>query len=259
MSCSKKAIDLSPSFTDQELHIAAALQQYLLPKPPAQLDNFEIEAYYRPANYLTGDCYDFVNLPKAEIGLFIADVSGKSLPAALIMTSTLTLFRSLAQLHSSPSNLLKELNHKLKPYLLQNFFVTACYAILKPKTRTLTLARAGHEAPLHSHASIVTPLRSPGIALGIDKGARFDSLITDSDVSLQSGDSVTFYTDGVNETLDLNNEEFGMERLKQTIQEAHAQKSGAQFILNTIVKTLDNYRNTAVLSDDLTLFTLYVR
>lgn len=259
MPCTKKDADLSPHFTDQELHLAMALQQHLLPKAPPQLANFEIASHYHPAHYLTGDCYDFVTLPNNEFGLFIADVSGKSLPAALIMTLSLTLFRCLAPLHSSPSTLLKELNHKLQPYLTQNFFVTACYAILKPQTHTLTLARAGHETPLHFHNSTVTPLRSPGMALGIDKGSRFDSLITNSDVSLQSGDSVTFYTDGVNETLDLNNEEFGMERLKQTIQTAHLQKSGAPFLLNTIVKTLDNYRNTAIPSDDLTLITLYVR
>ena len=253
MDCSQKAIS-SSFFSDQELRLAIAFQQHLLPSPP-QLQGFEIATYSRPAHYLTGDFYDFVSLSNSCLGLLIGDASGKSLPASLLMTFTLSLFRSLAPHYHSPSALLKELNRQLHPGLSNNLFVTACYGILNLDNCTLTLARAGHEPPFHCGHSKVQILRSPGMALGIDKGPRFDSLITDSEISLKSGDTVTFFTDGVNEAMDLTNEEFSMERLKQTLEKANPQ--GAKALLDTILKTLDNYRNSAPQSDDVTLITLY--
>ena len=249
----------SPSyFTDHEVHLAIALQQHLLPQPPAQYQGCEIAVHCQPARYLTGDFYDFITLPDSSLGIFIADVAGKSLPASLIMTQTLTLFRFLAPHYQSASALLKELNRRLQPNLSHNLFVTACYSILNVEHHTLTVARAGHETPLHYQQGNVTTLRPSGMALGIDKGERFDNLMAENNVSLQSGDSVIFFTDGLNETLDLNNEEFGMERLKQAIQENAKPVAGAKPLLDGILKTLHDYRGPTLPTDDLTLITLYV-
>lgn len=254
----------SSPFSEKDVSRAIALQKHLLPKIPSNLPHFELATIYQPAQYLSGDFYDFQLLSHQRLGIFIADVAGKGLPASLVMTLALTHFRYLAPSYSSPAELLKEMNRRLTSDCYDNLFVTACYAIIDCEKLHLTLARAGHEVPLHyqsAHATI-TPLQSPGMALGIDKGDRFDKLITDSVIPLQSGDSVTFFTDGVNETQNSNEEEFGMDRIKQAIK--NTEKSGpstsrAQFLLGNLTREIEEFRGSATPVDDLTLITLYVK
>jgi sigma-B regulation protein RsbU (phosphoserine phosphatase) len=254
----------SSPFSEKDVSRAIALQKHLLPKTPSNLSHFELATIYQPAQYLSGDFYDFHSFSNQRLGILIADVAGKGLPAALVMTLALTHFRYLAPSYTSPAELLKEMNQRLSNDCYDNLFVTACYAIIDFEERRLTLARAGHEVPLHyqhANASII-PLHAPGMALGIDKGDRFDKLIADSVIPLQSGDSVTFFTDGVNETQNSNEEEFGMDRIKQLI--ASLEKSGprtnrAQFLLANLMQEIEQFRGSATPVDDLTLITLYVK
>ncbi|MBX7156860.1 MAG: serine/threonine-protein phosphatase [Verrucomicrobiae bacterium] len=254
---------LPSPFSQSDINKALTFQKHLLPKTPPTFAQLELASTYQPAQYLSGDFYDFFSFSDHCLGILIADVAGKGLPAALVMTLALTHFRHLAPTHSSPSALLKEMNRRLNADCCDNLFITACYAIVDIKNNSLTIARAGHEIPLHynSTQATLTPIESPGMALGIDKGERFDRLIQDSVITLQSGDSVTFFTDGVNETQNNNEEEFGMERLKQSIEtiEKNGPKTGhAQFLLENIIKKIKHYRDSALPTDDLTLITLYV-
>ena len=163
-----------------------------------------------------------------------------------------SVLRSKAPGNLSPAQVLREINRLLYPDIREDMFITMIYAIMDP-SGTLTLARAGHEAPLwcRDHFKRIEPVQAPGIALGIDSGDVFDEVIKDVTVQLSPLETEVIYTDGINEALDNQGNEFGQEQLKAVIQSAGPES--VDFLVQTIVDKVQNFSSGHAQNDDITL------
>ncbi len=196
-----------------------------------------------------GDFYDIFHLGRDRLGLVIADVSDKGLPAALYMTVARTLIRAYAQTARSPAAVLTRANHPLvadSPYAM---FVTAGYAILSPDSGELVYASAGHNRPLllRARSGEIEQLPQGGMALGVL--ARIP--LEDHPVALEPGDCLVMFTDGVTETFSAAGEAYGEERLRATLLACRG--LGVEEILERIQSSLADFRAGAPASDDTTL------
>ena len=195
-----------------ELNVASMMQQSILPNKFARNENYQLFGTMQPARNVGGDFFDVMGLPDDKVGLAIADVSGKGVPAALFMMSSRTLLKGAAMRTGGPGDALAEVNDVLNEDNDACMFVTMIYAVYDPATNCLTYADGGHDPPLVIHADgTSTQLPLPGgIALGVMP--EFDYL--QSSYELAPGDTVILYTDGVPEAINSDEEQFGLERLR---------------------------------------------
>ena len=236
-----------------ELKNAREVQRILLPQENPVVSGYRISGTNLPARIISGDYYDYIDLDEEKIGIAIADVSGKGVPAGLMMAMCRSVLRSVAISHPSPSVVLAAVNRQLFPDIREDMFISMAYSILNYKTNTLTLSRAGHEPALlfRRKTGEVELLRSPGLALGIDSGMVFERVTRDEEVTLDSGDCVLFYTDGVKEALDDFEEEFGMDRICRSFRSAAP--LGAEAVLERIQAELKQFTGEGPQMDDITL------
>jgi serine phosphatase RsbU (regulator of sigma subunit) len=156
---------------EQELRVARSIQQALLPKEVPQLKHWQITPYSQPAREVGGDFYDFFELEEGRVGVVVGDATGKGVPAALVMASARSMLRALAQASNSPGEALRRVNDALVPDIPSNMFVTCFYAILEPKSISLSYANAGHDLPyLRSQGGYCEELRARGMPLGLLQG-----------------------------------------------------------------------------------------
>jgi serine phosphatase RsbU (regulator of sigma subunit) len=235
---------------EQELEMARAVQKSLLPTQNPSIPGFTLVADWRPAREVAGDFYDFFSLPDGRWGLVLADVSGKGAPAALYMAMTRSLIRSEASRHTNPSAVLTEVNRRLLKESSNAMFVTVFYAILDPIPRSLTYANAGHDPPFLRRASGgVERLAYGGLIMGL-----FEQLtLTDETLNLESRDTLVAYTDGLTDTVDRLDEDYGHTRLADTLNSAPA---AARDILAHILKDLETFAGPVPQPDDITLLIL---
>lgn len=248
----KRAIEL-------ELQNAREVQRILLPQCDPVVPGFRISGTNVPARIISGDYYDYIVVGEHQFGVAIADVSGKGVPAGLLMAMCRSSLRSVTQGEHSPSKALAAVNRQLFPDIREDMFISMAYGILDGRTGTLTLARAGHDpALLYRRATgRVEVLRSPGLALGIDGGDVFERVTKDQEVILKSGDCVLFYTDGVKEAVDKEDEEYGMERLSEAF--CRAAPLGSEAVLNRIQDELASFTGDGPQMDDITLVAIEKR
>jgi len=193
----------------QDQDEARRIQQSLLPYQSPQIPGFKLEAEWRPAGAVGGDWYDYIPLADGRWALVLADVSGKGMPAALMMSAVRGMVRSLAPFASGPGEVLARVNQMLLDDVATGRFVTMIYAVLDPAHRTLTFASAGHPWPLLCHGNRVQPLHTDaGMPLGL-----LPSTFTEHVVTLCHDFRLLFYTDGISEALNRDNQEFGTSRL----------------------------------------------
>lgn len=235
---------------EQELKMARAVQKSLLPTQPPNIPGFSVVADWRSAREVAGDFYDFISLSDGRWGLVLADVSGKGAPAALYMAMTRSLIRSEAHHHTNPAAVLKEVNRRLLTESPCEMFVTVFYAVLDPVLRSLTYASAGHEPPFLRRASgRVERLACGGLIMG-----QFEQLsLSDETLNLESGETLVTYTDGLTDTVNNQDEDYGHNRLADTLNSAPA---CARDILTHILKDLEAFAGPAPQPDDLTLLIL---
>jgi serine phosphatase RsbU (regulator of sigma subunit) len=202
---------------EQELHVARVIQQTLLPKSVPELEGYQIAIYYRPAREVGGDFYDFFELGDGRLGLVVGDVSGKGMPAALVMASTRSVLRTIAQRGGvAPGEMLAEANEILYPDNPPNMFVTCFYGVLDPKSGRLLYANAGHDLPyLRRRNGEAEELRAKGMPLGLMPGMGYEQ----KETNLQAGESALLYSDGLVEAHDPKGEMFGFPRLRALIAE----------------------------------------
>src|SRR6059058_760514 len=200
---------------DHDLEIARDIQRILLPAEAPNVNGFEISGINVPARQVSGDYFDYIKVDDERLGVAIADVSGKGVPASLIMAICRSVLRSQAIGNPSPADVLQKVNRQLYPDIKEDMFISMAYLILDHAGGTVTLARAGHDAPiLFDHASgTASPVKPPGMVLGIDSGSVFDRITGDFALTLKRDDCLLLYTDGVTEALDVNGDEFGPERM----------------------------------------------
>jgi sigma-B regulation protein RsbU (phosphoserine phosphatase) len=244
---------------ESELKNAREVQRILLPQQDPVVAGFRISGTNLPARIISGDYYDYIDLADQKLGIAIADVSGKGVPAGLLMAMCRSVLRSVASGEDSPSTVMAAVNRQLFPDIREDMFISMAYSILDAPTGTLTLSRAGHEPALlyRRETGKVELLRSPGLALGIDSGAVFERVTRDQVVTLQCGDCVLFYTDGVKEALDDAEEEFGMERMCESFR--LAAPKGAEAVLARMQEELKEFTGEGPQMDDITLVVIEKR
>nr|CBH37889.1 conserved hypothetical membrane protein, SpoIIE and 5TMR of 5TMR-LYT family [uncultured archaeon] len=202
-----------------ELKMAHDIQQSFLPDAIPDLPGFELAAQNIPAKEVGGDFYDFIPISEGKIGLTIADVSGKGVPAALFMALARTIVRAKATRSSSVREVIRDANSLITADAKSGMFVTLFYAVLDVSERTLTYVSAGHNPPMIFKAKTGTLMRLD--AKGIALGAIEDIELEERKIILDGGDIVVFYTDGVTEAINKKEVQFGEERLITTIKMNH--------------------------------------
>ncbi|MBI3578796.1 MAG: SpoIIE family protein phosphatase [Ignavibacteriales bacterium] len=223
----------------QELEIARQVQMSFLPKANPTTYRLDIASRCAPALEVGGDYYDFIELGSDRLGVAVGDVSGKGTQAAFFMTLTKGFLRALAKVSNSPSSILSQVNKLFYENVERGVFISMVYGIFDTKQHTITLARAGHNPVIMrsttgSNVQVVNPM---GLALGLDAGDAFSKSIQEVTIPFQQGDLFVFYTDGFPEAMNKTMEEFGEERLCQTVQQL-AQNSAAQIIDNSLPRIL---------------------
>jgi len=198
-----------------ELNIAREIQQSFLPEMVPPLKGFDLAAKSLPAKEVGGDFYDFIPISGDEIGLVIADVSGKSVPAALFMVLSRAMVKASATGNTSALKVAKRANDLISADAKSGMFVTLFYAILDQGARTLRYVNAGHNPPLvlDGETGDLTLLKTRGIAMGVMDDAEMEEKV----IEIGEGDLVVFYTDGVTEAVDDEYHQFGTERLVETV------------------------------------------
>lgn len=236
-----------------ELQNAREVQRILLPQEDPSIPGFRISGTNVPARIISGDYYDYIDLGDRKFGVVIADVSGKGVPAGLLMAMCRSSLRSVAPGEMSPSRALAAVNRQIFPDIREDMFISVIYAILDAANDTLLLSRAGHDPALfyRQETGTVELIRSPGLALGIDDGSVFERVIRDKTLQLGSGDCVLFYTDGVKEAINAADEEFGMDRMAEVFRKAAP--LGAEAVLVRIQDELKHHTGEGSQMDDVTL------
>ncbi|MES2475525.1 MAG: GAF domain-containing SpoIIE family protein phosphatase [Verrucomicrobiota bacterium] len=244
---------------ESELQNAREVQRVLLPQADPVISGFRISGTNVPARIISGDYYDYIHVAEQQFGIVIADVSGKGVPAGLLMAMCRSALRSYAPGVLSPSVAMAAVNRQLFPDIREDMFISMAYTILDPQRATLTMARAGHDPALlfRHETGKVELLRSPGLALGIDSGTVFERVTRDLELTMEPGDCVLFYTDGVKEAVDPNEEEFGMERMSETFR--CAAPLGAEAVLTRMQEELRKFTGDGPQMDDITLVAIEKR
>lgn len=241
---------------DHDLQIARDIQRILLPAEAPDLNGFEISGLNVPARHVSGDYFDYIKIDEERLGVAIADVSGKGVPASLIMAICRSVLRSQAIGNPSPADVLKKVNRQLYPDIKEDMFISMAYLALDHVHGGVILARAGHDAPLlyKQRTQGVQPLKTPGMVVGIDSGNVFDRLTSDVAVELEPGDFIFLYTDGITEALDSEGNEFGLERMIAAVRSSAKEK--AQAIVNRMIDELRNFVGSTPQNDDITLIVI---
>ena len=235
-----------------ELDMASGIQQSILPTAFPSRDDYQVYANMEPAKDVGGDFFDVVRLEDDRVGLTIADVSDKGVPAALFMMSSRTWMKGAAISSSEPGTVLGEVNSLLHEDNETQMFVTVLYVVYDPKTGELTYASGGHDAPLLVHSdgsSELLPLTG-GIALGVVSDLTYGQ----KTVFLGHGETLILYTDGVTEAMNGEGEQFGLERLRQ-IFTGHAPKD-ANEAARKVFDAVNTFAGGAAQSDDITCLTI---
>ena len=231
-----------------ELRIASDIQRSFLPERIPPVSGFDLAATFIPAMEVGGDFYDFIP-GGGKLGMVIADVSGKSVPAALFMALSRTIVRVNATHHEKGIDVLEDANNMIAANSRLGMFVTLFYGVLDPNSRSLIYANAGHPPPLlmRGGSEGFEELDVTGIALGAFAGAKYE----ERRVDLASGDVLVLYTDGVNEAENGNRQQYGIERFCCIVREScHL---CAQGILDKILEDISQFCEGQAQYDDITM------
>ena len=234
-----------------ELSIASQLQQSILPNIPPAAEGCEVSANMEPARNVGGDFYDYFKLGE-DVGLVVADVSDKGIPASMFMMSSRTALKGAAIGVRDPQMVLTEVNNQLQQDNPTFMFVTLIYALFDPDSGLLTYSIAGHDPPLLVTANgTVTELpATKGMALGVAP----DVVYTQETVTLEPGDTVVMFTDGVTEAMNGDDQQFGLSRLTDVFDGSPPES--ALMASEAVFEHVRNFAGDAPQSDDITCLTL---
>src|SRR5579872_103447 len=234
---------------EQELRTAQFIQRSLLPEDVPTLSGWQIAAYYQPAREVGGDFYDFLSFEDGRLGIIIGDVTDKGVPAALVMATTHTMLRTIAQETVPPGEALAKVNNLLYAEIPPRMFVTCFYAILDPANGRLHYANAGQDLPCLRHDGHASELWATGMPLGMMAGTCYE----EREVIVAPGESLLFYSDGLVEAHNRKREMFGLPRLMALIGENPGGSALIGFLLSKLAAfTGDDWEQ----EDDVTMVTL---
>lgn len=241
-----------------EFEVARRAQIRMLPDSEPVLEGLDISAVCRPSREVGGDLYDFLNMKDGRLGIVVADVSGKGVPASLYMTLTKGLLDSVSEVETDPGQILREVNRHLYDVCRRKVFVTLFLGIIDPVSRRFEFARAGHNPPvLFSPGDNRTQLLKPrGMGLGLNSGRIFDQSIQVDSIDLNPGDLLLIYSDGITEAMNFKKEEFGEERLEAIAGNLDGYK--AQQARDAVMTEVSRFLGNIPPQDDQTLVVLRV-
>jgi sigma-B regulation protein RsbU (phosphoserine phosphatase) len=248
---------------EEELRIARQIQMSLLPRGPLDFPGISMTALCVPAREVGGDYYDFFHVGDRQLGILIADVSGKGTSAALYMAELKGLMLSLSQIYKSPRQLLMEVNRIISENLDTRSFITMTYGVLDLNVGTMTFARAGHtpmvflggdgakgDAQSLAPSGIVVGLRIPGAT------EKFSDLLEEQEVKLHKGDVLVLYTDGITEAMNAGQDLFGDDRLGRLITEHGHLDTGD--LRERILREIESFVGGADQHDDMTMILIKI-
>src|SRR5438876_2459922 len=233
-----------------ELRVAQLIQKTLLPKDLPALPGWKVNAYYQAARQVGGDFYDFIYLDDGRLGLVIGDVTDKGVPAALLMATTRSVLRAVAQRVVKPGQVLERVNEIIYQDIPPKMFVTCLYALLDPESGQLLYANAGHDLPYHRHRMAeVTELRATGMPLGLMPGMKYE----EKETRLAHGENILFYSDGIVEAHNHDRGMYGFPRLMKLVGEYDEDSSLKDVVLEDLAEfTGPGWEQ----EDDITMVTL---
>ncbi|MEM0968462.1 MAG: GAF domain-containing SpoIIE family protein phosphatase [Verrucomicrobiota bacterium] len=244
---------------ESEIRMASEFQRILMPSAPPASETFAIAGVNYPAKMVSGDYYDYLSVADNHLGVAIADVSGKGIPASLIMATCRSVLRARARDDLSPSEVLRVVNRQIFPDIREDMFITVGYLIFSESSDEVLMARAGHDPPLllRADSDEVEAVDAPGMAVGIDGGNVFSRVIEDHTFAFRAGDLLLCYTDGVTEAMNAEGDEFGIKRLEESLQK-HRQQA-PEILVEGICRDVRKFRGEADQSDDITLIAIQKR
>jgi sigma-B regulation protein RsbU (phosphoserine phosphatase) len=235
---------------DTEIEIARDIQQNLFPKSIPDIAGYDISCFNRPSTEVGGDYYDVLVLENNCYGLAIGDVVGKGIGAAMLMSNLQAVLRARAWNIRKPGDLLDRINADISGRVGDGRFITFCYLLLDSDGNTLRYSNAGHNPPYLVRGGGIRELDVSGIPLGIFG----DTHYPDSEEVLSPDDVVLLYSDGITECMNEDEEEFGEDRLKMVL--AASSSGSAHDVSEAVVRAVDEFRQEAASSDDITLVVL---
>ncbi len=243
----------------KELEIARSVQMRFLPQRVPQFHNLEIVSLCRPALQVGGDYYDFIHVDERYLHILIGDVSGKGVSAAFYMTMIKGIIKTLARKIKDPALLLSEANDIFYENATRGTFITVIYGVFDLVENTLTFASAGHNPLIvWKNDKQVTECYNPsGMALGLRNGKAFQPVIEEIAVPVGEGDIFVFYTDGVTEAMDIEQEIFGEQRLREVI-ETNSDRSACE-LERVITESVNRFSGEAPQHDDFTMVIVRVK
>ncbi|MCE1165210.1 MAG: SpoIIE family protein phosphatase [Bacteroidetes bacterium] len=236
---------------EEELKIAKNIQEGLLPVTSFKFGNLEISCLSRPARIIGGDFYDVIKIDDDKILVVIADVSGKGLPAALYMAKVQALIRFAAKVFRNPKEIMVEVNKQVYERFEKKSFVTVSLGLFDLRTNKVRFIRAGHNPAIHARNGSIELLNTRGIGLGLDRDELFKNSLDEYELEFGKDNLLFFYTDGLNEAMNREREEFGMERLINIIQK-HKKLTPPEISTNLINEVV-TFSGNAEQHDDITL------
>ncbi|HEV2580780.1 MAG TPA: SpoIIE family protein phosphatase [Ktedonobacteraceae bacterium] len=234
---------------EQELQTARSIQHAFLPRDVPALPGWQFAPYYQPAREVGGDFYDFLPFADGRLGLVIGDVTGKGIPAALVMATVHTMLRTAVQGIISPGEVLARVNALLATDIPPGMFVTCFFALLDPQSGQLHYANAGHEPPYRQHNGSAIELWATGMPLGMLPGTHYEEY----EATLVPGESLLFYSDGLVEAHNPGHEMFGFPRLQKLL----AEHTDGMPLIDVLLDELKSFTGAEwEQEDDVTMLTL---
>ncbi|MBN2383786.1 SpoIIE family protein phosphatase [bacterium] len=238
---------------EQELEVAAEIQGTLLPEHAPTIDQYDIHALTVQCKQVGGDYYDFIPLDENRWGITVADIAGKGIPAALLMSNLQATLQARAQVDFGPAAVITATNHLIFLNSTANKYATVFYGVLDSQQRTFSFTNAGHNPPiLRRSDGEWQELSCGGMVVGLFDKQHYEQ----NTLELKPGDIVLLFTDGASEAMNIDNEEFGLERLKSTL-EAHKDQTAVQ-ICSQLYQAVEDFEKGMDRHDDLTLLVLKV-
>jgi sigma-B regulation protein RsbU (phosphoserine phosphatase) len=235
---------------EEELRMAKEIQLNILPKEIPSVNGYDIYAVNIPAKEVGGDYFDFMKLPNDMLAFCLGDITGKGLPAAMLMANLQATLRGQALIQKSVSDIVKNSNLLLFNSTDSNRFATLFFGILDTKTNIITYCTAGHDSPIHFNKSELTKLDEGGLLLGCFETADYNEAVK----KMETNELIVIYTDGVTEAMNENNEEFGEDKLIELIN-IHQKKSSKE-ITDEIISNVKEHSANSPQFDDITLMVI---
>ncbi|MDP2303506.1 MAG: SpoIIE family protein phosphatase [Ignavibacteria bacterium] len=242
---------------ERDLELARKIQETLVPKEIPNVEQLEIAGKMLPAMQVGGDYFDVIKISEKRILVVVGDVSGKGLSASLYMTKLQTLINLYSTQFDSPKEILLELNRQIYKAIERHWFITLTLAIFDLDNNIVSVCRAGHVPLLVSQSGNINLFQSKGIGLGLDKGPIFESTLEEEEIKLHKGEVYLFYSDGITETINADEEFFGTENLMNTLRLNNIKS--AHEIMNHIIAATVSFRDGMEQFDDITCVVVKVK